>query len=403
MPHSGEVDIRRALACASAERAHRIEESDVYLVLDSHRKLQSSDLGRGTFRWHLMVQGATGDDVIGTSDTLDNIVQVQISAFAMPTPPEVPYVLTAPEAGSGRLTLVQNNDRPAAEAPTLVAVGRGIYSDTGPSGYGQYPTAAFAMPRNNSTNPAEPLNPADVAVIYPWINNPYSQVAHGNRMTIQIHEAGSQAYSDRSGGRHHFEFIVAHSGGCGTNPNMLAAAPNPSDGGVFSFGVPLLDLTRLTLTFRGPDHPIRFDPDVYYGAPAVLNGGTIDGPFLGFRLPGPPLNIGDRVYFEDFASGIPELDRHINRPEGHVASRLPGAAGFTPRPGLPLALNPDGETYDLYTDPGIGFGAFLEEPVVGGWAATVYIAKRRLRLSARFRRRAPGRRAKDPRMGWNRE
>jgi len=388
------IDGRYTAMKAAYEPVNPIEENDLYLVLDSFHKLATSEISRGTFQWNIMVQGVTSDEAIGISDTLDNITQIELSSFVMPIPPEVPYILRNPEYGENTLSLIPNNS--VGLSPILAQVGQAIYEDGGPSSYGQYPTNTLWIPNL----------PYHVGgVVRPWINNPYTQLPYGNRMTIQLKEAGLQSYSDCNGARHNFEFIVSHNEGNGTNPNFLLATPNKYDGGVFNFAIPLIDLTSFTLVFRGPDYPISFDNDVYFNVSVLLDTSSTPGPYLYFKIPTPALNAGDRIFVKNFNCSIDSIARYVNRVEGHVINGIPVA---TPSlqfvPGQPLAVSSiDPNFVDTYTDPAIGISSFVNPSSITLSTATVYIAKRRLRISLRAQRRGISRRPCDPRSQWNRE
>jgi hypothetical protein len=274
----------------------------------------------------------------------------------------VPYVLAAPPAvtpsGRNQLVLVHNNANGVAGPPTLVP-------NTG--GYGQYPQTILTPPNT---------------FIVPWINNPYTQIPFGNRLTIQIREAGLQSFSDRNGARHHFEFTVTHISLAGLNPTMLQAIPlSGSLWDAFIFTDPLKDVHGVTLVFRNPDIPIRFEPDCLYEVTVASDGAAAPGPFLQFQAPAHGLNAGDRIFVQGFASGVPVLDAFVNRAEGLVVSGDPALAPLPP--GTPLASA--GLPNVFWTDPAISIIDFAPAPVLPQ-IVTVCIAKRRMRIPIRLRR-----------------
>jgi hypothetical protein len=335
--------------------------SDQYMVLDSFVKLPESRIERGEFVWNFMVQGVTGDSVLGVRDRVDTVTEIQVAEFAMPIPPEVPYVLAAPPpavTGTDQLVLVQNNTNAVAPfSPTLVP-------NVAP--FGQYPAAALVPPATVAT---------------PWVNNPYTQLPYSDRLTIQLKEAGLQSFSDRNGARHHFEFVTYSPTVLGANPNMLLAAPlRGKRWDTFTFTDPLKDIHGLTLVFRNPDVPVRFLPDCFYGASVESDGGAAPGPFLRVRAPGHALSAGDRVFVTGFSSGNRKLDSYINRDVGHVAAGSPAAPLA---PGTPIALaDPD----VFYLDPCVSIADLTVQVPQLPQIVTVYVAKRRLRIPIRMRR-----------------
>lgn len=325
--------------------------SDQYIILDTFLKLRESAIDRGEFRWNFMIQGVTGDEVVGVKDKIDTVIEIQIGGFSLPISPEVPYVLAAPPpvtpSGTNQLVLVHNNNNAVPPLnPLLLAA--------------QYPT----------TIPAQT----------PWVNNPYSQIPYGNRMTIQIREAGLQSYSDRHGARHHYEFNVTYLSVAGGNPNLLTAVPmGGSQWDTFIFTDPLKDVHGLTLVFRNPDIPIRFLPDCLYDVSVVSDGAAAPGPFLRFDYPNHGLLVGDRVVIEGFKSGVSVLDSYINRPEGHVVSGDPSLAPLPPSAPIPTPNS-------FWLDPAVSIIDLTAPAPVLPQIVMVCIAKRRMRIPIRLRR-----------------
>ena len=339
--------------------------SDQYIVLDTFLKLRESAVDRGEFRWNFMIQGVTGDEVLGVKDKIDTVIEIQIGSFAVPNLPEVPYILAPPPAvptGTDQLVLVHNNANVLAPfSPTLVPNGLGT---------GQYPPAVLVP------TAAVPLP----TFLTPWINNPYSQVPFFDRFTIQIREAGLQSYSDRNGARHHYEFTLSSTAAGGTNPNMLLALPQAgSQWDTFIFTDPLKDVHGLTLVFRNPDIPIRFQPDCLYDVSVESDASASPpGPFLRVNAPGHGLSMGDRVFITGFKSGNSKLDAYMNRPEGQVAAGDPTLPPLFP--GAPIVGN------FFWTDPAVSiFDLTIQVPVLPQ-IVTVCIAKRRMRIPIRLRR-----------------
>ncbi len=337
--------------------------SDQYMVLDSFNKLRSSRIEQGEFKFNFMVQGVTGDEVIGVRDRIDAVTEIQMTSFTLPILQEVPYVLrNAPPAptGTNQLVLIKNNINSfAGGAPILVP-------NNFPTG-GQYPNTVLT------------INSPFFTV--PWINNPYSQVPFGNRLTVQLVEAGLQSFSDRKGARHHFEFILSYfgQGSASNNPTMLQALPlSGSQWDTFSFTDPLKDVHGLTLVFRNPDQPVSFLPDVLYDVDVVSDGAASPGPFLRFDYQDHGLQVGDRIYVSGFNSGNPVLDSYVNRESGHVASGNPSLP--PENPGAYIST-----PNSFWTDPAISIIDMTAPAPILPQLVTVYIAKRRVRIPIRFR------------------
>ena len=306
--------------------------SDQYVVLDTFLKLRESATDRGEFRWNFMVQGVTGDEVIGVRDEIDNVIEIQIGAFAMPNPPEVPYVVenTATLETTGQYMLRGNN------------IGTTSTSKPPPKlGINQYPEALL-VPGPGTTWNNTPLSP--------WVHNPYSQVPFFGGLTVQVCEAGLQSYSDRKGARHHFEFRLTAPND-GANPNMLLARPmRGTQWDTYTFTDPLKDIHGITLIFRNPDAPIHFLPDCLYGVTAKYNDPPFTFKALRFYAPGHQLRMGDRIFVSGFKSGDAGLDAYVNRPEGLVASGNFDSP-IKLEPGVAIA-EASLEDY-FWTDPGI--------------------------------------------------
>lgn len=323
--------------------------SDQHVVLDSFLKARDSNTARGEFRWQFMLQGSTDTDRVGIRDELKTIIEVQLGPFLMPILPEVVYTTKAVPSSvpshTDSLVLVHNNT--AATSPTLLA--------------GQYPA----------------IIPAAGAPFTPWINNPYTQLPFG-RFTIQMKEVGLQSFSGLDGARHHFEYAVSALGGLGANPHMLSALPL-GDWDTFIFTDPLVSMHGITLVFRNPDKPIRFEPDCLYEATIESDAAASPGPFIRVRAPGHGLSAGDRVFLKGFTTGAPGLDAYINRADGHVAAGNP-AAPLAPGTLIVLA-DPD----VFYLDPAVSIIDLVDIPPSLPAVGDVFVAKRRLRIQMRIR------------------
>ena len=390
---------------AHAGRPQPLGISDQYVMLDTFLKLRESATDRGEFRWNFMVQGVTGDEVIGVRDEIDNVIEIQIGSFAMPNLPEVPYVVdgggyTANNKMVGQILLDANNISDV-HAPTL--------------GYNQYATE-FLVPGVGEASLA-PLG--NYNTLIPWIHNPYSQVPFFGGFTVQVREAGLQSYSDRNGARHHFDLRLTAPSDGGSNPNMLLAAPQTGkDWDTYTFTDPLKDIHGISLVFRNPDIPIRFLPDCLYNTTVDIwqndDPPSISFPYLRFYYPGHKLRMGDRIFVQGFKSGNVELDTYVNRPEGLVAAGNPSTPKINPGVLITKPLGGTSYVEDGYfwTDPAINLfnvkfpgivpevPEYSDPPVVvpaipahpgmvsfmATQTVTVCVANRRMRIPIRIRR-----------------
>jgi hypothetical protein len=330
--------------------------SDQYVCLDSWQKLPESSISSGVFRWNFMVQGVTGNQVMGVRDVVDTVIEIEMGSFSMPILEEVPYVLQGlfVPLGGPTVLLVHNNTNGLSGPPQLTG--------------NQYP-------QNVGTSAATPFSP--------WINNPYTQVPFGGRFTVYVGESSLQSFSDNNGARHNFEYQLSSPAENGWNPNMVLARPIDGSHRYF-FTDPLKDVHGMTLTFRSFDQPLSFLPDVYDEAIVTNSAGSApnpNAPFIVFNIPGHNLNQGDRFFVAGYVSGISVLDAYVNRAAGHVAAGDPTIAPLAP--GTPI---PDPNNF--FTDPAIGLAA-IGGPPPAAKIATVYIAKRRLLIPMRMRRMIP--------------
>lgn len=390
---------------AHASRPQPRGISDQYVMLDTFLKLRESATDRGEFRWNFMVQGVTGDEVIGVRDELDNIIEIQVGAFAMPNPPEVPVVYDLSshllsKKMEGQFLLNPNNTHNNSSVARL--------------GRNQYPTEFLVAEIGGA-----PLNPlGNPSTLFPWIHNPHSQVPFFGNFTVQVCEAGLQSYSGRNGARHHFGLRLTVPADGGANPNMLLAAPQPGkDWDKYIFTDPLKDIHGMTLVFRNPDIPIRFLPDCLYNtvvdiSPEPAGSLPVGTRYLRFYYPGHKLRMGDRIFVQGFKSGNAELDTYVNRPEGLVAAGDPSVGAARINPGVLITqTNPAASTVEdgyFYTDPAINLLTVKFPGIVPAEAAapplpavpahpgmvsfmatqtvTVCVANRRMRIPMRIRR-----------------
>jgi hypothetical protein len=344
--------------------------SEHYFLLDSFVKdPAASDLAHGVFAWNLMVEGVAAADRLGSRHPLETVTEMDMGQYSFPAINEVPYVLRPTPAvtpsGRNQLTLVQNNTTVGAPYAPLLAPNVILF---GTLPYGQYPYQLLPPPAGEFR--------------YPWLNNPYSQTPNGNAVTVQVGEAGDQAYVDHApaqgtNARHHFEYVVGYFNLIGaTNPNFLQAVP-AANAGPFIFTDPIKSMESITLTFRSPDRPIRFVPDVYYGVSLSLGPGPTL--YVQFDVVDHQLNEGDRIYVTGCACGYAPLDEFINSDAGLCVNGDPVAAVYA-GPMQPIAT-PD----TFWTDPAVGIANVTTATPVFPQRVNVYVLRRRLLIPFRVR------------------
>jgi hypothetical protein len=348
--------------------------SDQYIILDSFNKLETSRPEQGTFHWDFMVQGVTGDQVIGVRDKVDTVVEMQFGQFYMPAIPKVPYIITGSEPLQlgGGVVLTQNN---VNSIPAGMSYGLASKQLT-PSGH------IHTTPYGSS-----------------WAYDPLTQTPNG-LFTIQVIEAGLQSISDRGGARHHLDYAIDIPAGTDYSANLgftnlpyptytgwgesgttaaqavistqrALASPQGMPGSAWDtyvFTDPLQDVHGITLQFRGPDVPLSFQPDSYYSIPFITDASSnlcfLAGPEM---LNNGTLNIGDRLFVHNFNSGNRTLDSYMNQAAGLVATISPNVSlipvsSTNPKvlgseivpnwPGTPAATAAQG-TVAIYFDPNI--------------------------------------------------
>jgi hypothetical protein len=278
-----------------------------------------------------MVQGVTGDQVIGVRDKVDTVVEMQFGQFFMPPIPKVPYIITGsgPLQLGGGVVLTQNN---VNTIPAGMSYGLLASTNETPSGH------IYTTPHASS-----------------WAYDPLTQTPNG-LFTIQVSEAGLQSISDRGGARHHLDYALDIPGATGSVANRgftnlpntalidwgesgttaaqavistqpALASPQGMPGSAWDtyvFTDPLQDVHGITLQFRGPDVPLSFQPDSYYSIPFITDVSSnlcfLVGPAL---LNNGTLNIGDRLFVRNFNSGNRTLDGYMNQPAGLIATISP--------------------------------------------------------------------------------
>jgi hypothetical protein len=313
--------------------------SDQYIILDSFMKQRDSNVEGGEFKWTFAIQGQTRDQMIGVTDKLNDIIELEISEFYLTIPEDIKYevaeTLPTPTPNIDKLTLLS--------------------------------------PRVDFTPPllGDELYP-NAEAITPWVHNPYSQMPFSGRFTIQIREFGRQAYSDINGAYHHFEFITSYPRSYKAAPNMLLAEPITKK---FIFTEPIRNVESMTLVFRDPDNIIKFANDVIYDAQVqsvditTSPGYPPNGRYVRIYAPKHGLLPGDRIFISGSKTTSPSLNKHINRNEGHVVT---------------ADLESDSADYFML-DPLINLQDLPADKVISSYV-TINIAKRRIRIPIRARR-----------------
>ena len=252
--------------------------SDQYIVLDTFYKVETSRPDQGMFAWNFMVQGVTGNQVIGVKDKIDTVIEIQIGNFCTPLPPDIPYVSNpGPVLTPGLPVLTPNNGPPFPAPPTV-------------------------------------------------IDGPLTQLPYCGRFTIELKECSLQSISDGGRVRHHFEFGVIPTE---TNDRLLAL---PLEGfETYIFTDPIKSVDGLTLFFRNPDALVGFPQDCFQGVQAVVALGQL----LQFNMPGNNLAVTNRIFIKGFASADPTINNWVNRAQG----QLVGTGGFVA--GTSFRLDPD--------------------------------------------------------------
>ena len=213
--------------------------SDSYLILDSFTKAAASELEFGILSWNIQTQGPTNVDqgIIGAMRLLGNVIEVELGSFTLPILKETKYpinTLIEQRLNNSNISLIQNNNSGSELIPVLPL--------------NQIPPQSQAYTESTHS---------------PWINNPLSQTPFGGQITIQLKEAGAQAYSGGhiSGSFHHFIFQIQYDANK-ISPNSTNVIPMSEGTNLYIFTEPIIDFNTITLLFRNPDHPIHFEPDI---------------------------------------------------------------------------------------------------------------------------------------------
>lgn len=256
----------QSLACASwGEKNRACPEgpfgiSDQYVLLDSYRRTESSNLARGELHFDFAVQGRTGNQQIGTNDTVDTVIEMEVGPFYFPLLPEFSYVTNNPQTNNG--------------LPRLVA------------------------------NPAAP--PVGT------LTGSLTQLPDGGRIVLFFKELESQSISIGGQRQYHFEFQASLAP---TNDRLLLTPLFRRE--KFIFTDPINDIHGLTACFYGRDQPVEIPTDTLYNltpttspAPPMLH--------LGVNGQTHNLNANDRVYVSGLSTADAVINDYVNRREGLV-------------------------------------------------------------------------------------
>jgi hypothetical protein len=230
--------------------------SDVYVMLDSFVKNETSNTAKGEMQFQFMVQGVTrdSDQTIGVRDIVDNVTEVEVSRFAFPALRENAYVTNATLGAGGLPVLVANPSAPAA----------GVMAQT-----------------------------------------PYS-----SHFTMEFREFGRQSISNRGNSQFHFEFLI-ETNTAGQQTATPAAGRSKAS---YIFTDPVKSIDGLTVVLRSPDVGLNLSPDVLYGAAARVSAGG----FLELVSAGHGLAAGDVIFVTGFACSNAVINSWVNRAQGLI-------------------------------------------------------------------------------------
>lgn len=327
--------------------------SDQYIMLDTFRKNPLSDVANGEFIFDLMIQGSTGDYVVGVKERLNNIVEMQIGSFNVPLLPLNYY-------------------------PIL------------------------------SSNPASTISGSELLRNTADLLGSSLQVQGNQRFTICVKEASLQSYSDKNGKRHHFDVLLTNSSinnylqsyDDATTDNLanpanaattVYTATPDLDWNTYYFTDPIQDFSTITLQMKNPDINLRFLPDVYYNVNAVFSISA----GVGNADPGAAFNAGTEGQYyliidTGVAHNIPVNSKIIitglNTPNNGINNYINNVNGlitttsYTTTGGVSVAT-----TNSLWVNP------IINVPATAGLTDTifkvnVYVPSRRMRIPMRMRR-----------------
>ena len=231
-------------------------EAPRYINLDSALKNGSSNPANGLFSFNFMIQGVSDytNQVIGVSDKLETVTEIQFGSFYIPTPLDNSYVTNATGTNLGLPTLTPNGGAP----------------------------------------PAGTL----------------SQIPYGGRVVVEIRELGRQFISDDLNVRHHIEFTSTVQ----SNGTTLLTPIDNFD--TYVFTDPVSSIHGMSLIFRNPFIAISFQQDVF--TTPTLSAIVGAGQLLTFVYNGHGLAQNNMIFVRNFATGNAVIDNYINTTKGLI-------------------------------------------------------------------------------------
>ena len=321
--------------------------SDQYIILDSFMKERDSDTRSGEFRWTFAVQSATKNNMIGVTDKLNDIIEIQVDKFHVPIPEDVKYeVIPSDTAAYGLDRLFLFGPDGTTDAPLL-----------------------------------DPIFYPNTLQTTPWIHNPYSQTPYSGCFTMQIREFGRQAYSSAGGVFHQFEFNTSVPRSFKTAPNILLADPINDK---FIFTEPFRNLESMSVIFRNPDYPINFAPDTIYDAQIEeCDYGGIA--CIRIVVENHGLLVGDRIFIKEANTGSSTINKHLIRHSGHIVMDDLSEDNGSVTAAIGTAINTPNS---FMINPIISTADCRPDTVIKSYLI-VQIAKRRIRIPMKIRRLVP--------------
>ncbi len=205
---------------------------DIYFELDSFYALTQSIPGIGLYIWQLNV-GNTQNNLIGISENLFNITELQTSGFILPAPVDIPYVVNSPIAlPSTGLILSQNATLPVNSAPAY---------------------------------------------------NPLTQFPYGNRIAIDIKETTGVNVRGFNQSNITFEYRLKALDEVADNRIEAIPFANTTFGDIYKFRQPV-NLERLSFQFRNPVDPLILPKAVYSVVSNTEDDNVYFSPSLSFNF-----------------------------------------------------------------------------------------------------------------------
>lgn len=330
--------------------------SDQYIILDSFQKLETSDISNGELKFNLAVQGGGIGEVVGINDQLNDIIEMEVFKFFLPSVPLLPFRVNDIADVNG-----VPQQLPDSQLPRLTV----------------------------NTEVPEVIN---------TIGSAQSMACFGGKLALLIRELDAQSTVGLNGVRFHWELETELSAFL-TNVSVV-----PSIGReIFTFTRPIRDVSGMTLILRNPDVPIMLTPDVLYGViPRIATNADTNEPVLEFYIAGQNHDIlaGDRIYIStsNIADGESDplwikYDRWLNDPYGHLVG-IDGSTSVDPNllqlgvitPST-IRLNPDLNLKDIVYSNDTKYTVGMELKSFS--RINIYIAKNRIRIPIRMRKIVP--------------